>query len=154
MLMKGKHDGNEKWPQSAWALGRDPSDEKPCSLQLSLARLSSLLALYMTSPANKRGEASYILKQMAVSDLGSKRDEEKQPLIDAISGSKEEVAAGDNWAKGLAGLSSTTTIILYYALCSSTMLVINKASRSLPMHAPLLFHQKASHSSHHTLTHR
>jgi hypothetical protein len=109
----------------------------------------------MTSPANKRGEASSILKQMAVSDLGSKRDEEKQPLIDPISGgSKEAVAAGDNWAKGLAGLSSTTTIILYYALCSSTMLVINKASRSLPMHAPLLFHQKASHSSHHTLTHR
>lgn len=73
---------------------------------------------------------------MAVSDL-SKKDEEKQPLIDANSGSKEEVAAVDNWAKGLAGLSSTTTIILYYALCSSTMLVINKASASTPSSSTL-----------------
>ena len=60
-----------------------------------------------------------------VKDKFGDHDEEKQPLVPLAK--PTSAADPDNpWIHGMAGLSSTTVIILYYALCSSTMLVINK----------------------------
>ncbi|GFH08297.1 hypothetical protein HaLaN_03237 [Haematococcus lacustris] len=72
-------------------------------------------------------------------------DVEKQPLLlpngDPIKESQPATGMKPSALGSMAGLSSVTVLVLYYALCSSTML----HPRSLLGWEPLLVHGTATH---------